>query len=170
MNPRIELHPMTRADIPQVIELAGRIWREHYPPIVGAAQVEYMLRNRYTEANLLADVGAGDRWFDVLNVDGESAGFLRCAIEAPGELRLREIYLEARWRGRGLGRRLLEHAEALARAAGCRRIFLTVNKRNAVAIRAYERFGFTIRDSLIIDIGGGFVMDDYRMVKELAAP
>jgi RimJ/RimL family protein N-acetyltransferase len=38
-----------------------------------------------------------------------------------------------------------------------------VNKRNQKAIRAYERAGFTIAESMTSEIGGGFVMDDYRM-------
>jgi hypothetical protein len=44
---------------------------------------------------------------------------------------------------------------------------LTVNKRNAKAMAAYQRNGFTLTESVVVDIGGGFVMDDYVMTKEL---
>jgi hypothetical protein len=43
-----------------------------------------------------------------------------------------------------------------------------VNKANARAIMAYKRNGFVITESVITDIGGGFVMDDYVMAKDLA--
>jgi len=43
-----------------------------------------------------------------------------------------------------------------------------VNKRNVRAIKAYQRNGFEIADSVVTDIGGGFVMDDYVMAKDLA--
>jgi hypothetical protein len=46
-------------------------------------------------------------------------------------------------------------------------LVLNVNKRNEVAIAAYSRHGFTIRESVKNDIGGGFVMDDYVMAKPL---
>jgi hypothetical protein len=42
-----------------------------------------------------------------------------------------------------------------------------VNKRNTRAIAAYQRNGFVTADSVVTDIGGGFVMDDYIMAKEL---
>ena len=44
---------------------------------------------------------------------------------------------------------------------------ISVNKRNARAIAAYQRNGFVIADSVVTDIGSGFVMDDYIMAKEL---
>ena len=58
-------------------------------------------------------------------------------------------------------------AENAARARGCAALVLNVNKRNAQAIRAYERSGFTAREAVVVDIGGGFVMDDYVMAKPL---
>ena len=68
-------------------------------------------------------------------------------------------------RGKGYGRRALQFAEALAREQGLGRIRLTVNKNNRNSIRAYERFGFTIAGPVVQDIGSGFVMDDYVMIK-----
>ncbi len=70
--------------------------------------------------------------------------------------------------GRGLGSRLLQHVEREVRQLGARRLILSVNKRNAKAIAAYQRNGFVIAESVVTDIGGGFVMDDFIMTKELA--
>jgi ribosomal protein S18 acetylase RimI-like enzyme len=42
-----------------------------------------------------------------------------------------------------------------------------VNKGNARAIAFYRKHGFDIAESVVVDIGGGFVMDDYVMGKEL---
>ncbi|MDB6006010.1 MAG: Ribosomal protein acetylase RimI, partial [Prosthecobacter sp.] len=44
---------------------------------------------------------------------------------------------------------------------------LFVNKHNISAIRAYQRAGFAFEKDVITEIGGGFVMDDYVMVKML---
>jgi ribosomal protein S18 acetylase RimI-like enzyme len=68
--------------------------------------------------------------------------------------------------GRGLGSRLLQHVEQEVRAGAGRRLILSVNKRNARAIAAYKRNGFVVVESVVTDIGGGFVMDDYIMAKE----
>jgi ribosomal protein S18 acetylase RimI-like enzyme len=45
-------------------------------------------------------------------------------------------------RGRGIGRALIEHAIARARAHGCRIVQLTTDKRRTDALRFYERLGF----------------------------
>jgi ribosomal protein S18 acetylase RimI-like enzyme len=158
---------LAEADIPLIAPFAQAIWRGHYSEIISSAQIDYMLRGRYTAADLLPYLGAVDRWFELLRVEGALAGFLRTRIVAAPTLEIVEIYLDAAWRGRGFGQLLLAHAEARAVGFGCAQASLAVNKHNAVAIRAYERFGFSVREAIVVDIGGGFVMDDYVMAKAL---
>ena len=67
--------------------------------------------------------------------------------------------------GRGVGRALIGHVEAAARADGARFLILAVNKGNVTAIAAYLACGFATREATVVDIGGGFVMDDYVMAK-----
>jgi ribosomal protein S18 acetylase RimI-like enzyme len=56
-----------------------------------------------------------------------------------------------------------------AAALGAREVSLFVNKNNQKAIRAYERAGFVIAESVINEFGAGFVMDDYRMTVSRAS-
>ena len=46
-------------------------------------------------------------------------------------------------------------------------LILNVNKHNAPSIAFYERCGYAVRESVVVDIGGGFVMDDHVMAKAL---
>ncbi|MCX5734802.1 MAG: GNAT family acetyltransferase [candidate division NC10 bacterium] len=46
----------------------------------------------------------------------------------------------------GIGRRMMEEAEALLRAAGCPKINLQVRSTNAAVIEFYKRIGFKIDD------------------------
>ena len=46
-------------------------------------------------------------------------------------------------------------------------MILAVNKRNTTAIGSYRKYGFVVRESIVDDIGHGFVMDDYVMEKKL---
>jgi ribosomal protein S18 acetylase RimI-like enzyme len=102
-------------------------------------------------------------------VEGKPAGFASYGpTPEPGVIKLHKLYLLAELHGRGLGSCLLQHVEREVRAGAGRRLVLSVNKRNARAIAAYQRNGFVTADSVVTDIGGGFVMDDYVMVKELA--
>jgi len=44
----------------------------------------------------------------------------------------------------------------------------TVLLKNRKAIGAYLKHGFHVADAVVKDIGGGYVMDDYIMVKPVA--
>jgi putative acetyltransferase len=60
----------------------------------------------------------------------------------PGVLELRKMYLDSAYRGRGLGKLLLEHALAFARQAGAGTVELETESRLDTAIQLYQRYGF----------------------------
>jgi GNAT superfamily N-acetyltransferase len=84
-------------------------------------------------------------------------------------MKLHKLYLLPEMQGRGLGSRLLQQVEGEVRTGGARRLILSVNKRNTKAITAYKRNGLVIVESVVTDIGNGFVMDDYIMAKDWSA-
>jgi ribosomal-protein-alanine N-acetyltransferase len=62
--------------------------------------------------------------------------------EAVGEAEILNLAVAPAWRGRGMGRRLMETALEEAISAGVRRVFLEVRESNAGARRFYLRLGF----------------------------
>ena len=46
---------------------------------------------------------------------------------------------------------------------GGKTVSFSVNKDNRPAINTYERFEVVTAEAVITEIGGGFVMDDYRV-------
>ena len=84
-------------------------------------------------------------------------------------MKLHKLYLLPELHGRGLGSLLLQHVEREVCGGAARRLILFVNKRNAKAIAAYQRNGFVAADSVVTDIGGGFVRDDYIMAQDFSA-
>lgn len=84
-----------------------------------------------------------------------------------GELFLSKIYIKSDERQKGYGKKALQFVEELAKQRKLNRITLTVNKNNTSSIEAYLKMGFKNVGSVVTDIGGGFVMDDYRMEKFL---
>ena len=73
--------------------------------------------------------------------------------------------LRAELRGTGLGRSLVEFAEARSRELGCDELWLMVNRHNRASIAFYERVGFRKTGEMQTGIGAGFVLDDWRMAK-----
>jgi L-amino acid N-acyltransferase YncA len=53
------------------------------------------------------------------------------------------IYIERGWRGKGVGRRLLEHLIEQARALDYHKMMLSTFPFNASGVALYERMGFT---------------------------
>lgn len=159
----------TEADLPAISELAGVIWRACYPGIITNEQINYMLAQMYALDALCDEIRSEGIRYDRLLMDDRLVGFASYGPTAePGVMKLHKLYLLPELHRRGLGSRLLQHVEREVRAGGERRLILSVNKRNAKAIAAYQRNGFVIADSVVTDIGGGFVMDDYIMAKDLS--
>ena len=95
------------------------------------------------------------------------SGFASIGPAGEGVMKLHKLYVLPELQGRGLGSRLLRHCENEAARLGASRLILAVNKRNTKAIAAYERNGYKVIESVVNDIGGGFVMDDFVMGKGL---
>lgn len=151
------------ADADALSALAGVVWRAHYPSIIAMAQIDYMLAQRYAPALIRDEIARGVIW-DTARAGGRPVGFSACLPPRAGEMKLDKLYVHPDFQRRGCGRQLVARAAAAARAAGCAALVLAVNKRNAPALAAYRGYGFRVREAMVQQIGGGFVMDDYLMV------
>lgn len=160
--------PLAKADVGALCALARVVWRAHYPPIIGEAQTEYMLAQRYRPEVILAELERGDLWWDTLAQDGRMVAYSSSLLaDEPLSIRIDKLYVHPERQRSGCGGALIEHTCDRARRLGLTRVVLAVNKRNASAIAAYRKSGFGIREAVVKDIGGGFVMDDYIMEKRL---
>jgi GNAT superfamily N-acetyltransferase len=168
MRPGLRIDPATQADIPLLRALAERIWRAYYPPIIGEAQTEHMLARMYDPEHIRREMGGLGHAWRIARIDGEAAGYLAWLHEPESaSVKLSKLYLDPARHGGGLGSAMLAHVESEARALGARRLYLFVHKRNAKALRAYERNGFAREADVVTEFGAGFVMDDWRMGKRL---
>jgi ribosomal protein S18 acetylase RimI-like enzyme len=162
------IEPAAESDVSAIAALAAVVWRACYPVVISMEQIEYMLPRMYALNTLRQEIRLAGIRYDRLLVGGEFVGFAAYGpTERPGVFKLHKLYLHPEYHGRGLGSLLLRHCEAEVGRRGGRRLMLNVNKNNAKAIAVYQRNGFVIADSVVAEFGGGFVMDDYVMVKEL---
>jgi GNAT superfamily N-acetyltransferase len=165
MNEPIQLLPVTNAaQVAQVARMAREVWDEYYVPLIGRAQVDYMVAKFQTAEAMQAQIDSGYEYFQIRQ-SGEAIGYAAIRHDAAeARLFISKLYLLAAHRKSGAGRQCLELIERLARERAATRLWLTVNKGNP-SVRAYERLGFSIAEAIVMDIGGGYVMDDYRMEK-----
>jgi ribosomal protein S18 acetylase RimI-like enzyme len=79
-------------------------------------------------------------------VDGEPAGFVSATElthpdQSQPELFLNELGVDAAYRGRGIGRRLVVQLWELARGRGCRGMWVLTDEANAAANKVYAAAG-----------------------------
>lgn len=163
----MEIKSVTAADIDELVALARKVWHQHYPAIISTAQIEYMLAQRYSRDVIAAELQRSDIWWDQLRADERMMAFSSYFKVDAGEMKLDKLYVHPQNQRRGYGGMLLDRAVQVAREQRCSRLKLAVNKGNANAISAYKKHGFHVTESVIKDIGSGFVMDDYTMVRDV---
>ena len=100
----------------------------------------------------------------MLVYENTPVGYIAITTEEDA-LFLSKIYVLRTYRGKKIGTQALKFIENKARELNLKRITLTVNKNNHSAIKAYEKLGFENLGPKIMDIGNGFIMDDYKMAK-----
>ena len=153
--------------ISDVANLARKIWTEHYAPIIGRVQVDYMLETFQSEQAIADQLADGYEYY-IVERDGKSVGYLAIVTSTDEDaLKISKIYVTKAGRGCGLGRKMLDFAENVCRERQIPSLWLTVNKHNTRSIAWYTRMGFENAGATVQDIGAGFVMDDYRMEKTI---
>ena len=151
--------------IDTIKDLAYEIWYQHYTPIIGKHQVAYMLEKFQSVEAMTEQIKNGVLYFLILD-ENIPVGYM--SVELLSEtLFLSKFYVAEAERGKGYGRKMITYLEALAKEKDLNKISLTVNKYNTGSIKMYEKVGFVISDSVVKDIGEGFIMDDYQMEKRL---
>lgn len=153
-------------DVPAIIRLAGIVWRSHYPGIISPGQIDYMLERMYAPEVLKTEMTSDGvvYWVAENCKDGDVCAFASAGPGGgAGELKLHKLYVRPDRQRTGLGGRLLLQVRERAASIGASRLVLCVNKANTQALAAYVRYGFVVRRPLCIDIGGGYLMDDFEM-------
>jgi len=127
----IEIGPARCEELDALVQLEREVFGEGLA--IPRWQMRYLLRApRAIAAAARASEGRVVGWAVLLmrrRREGRSAHLCSLAVDP-------------RFRGRGVGRRLVCNALDAAAALGVKRIFLEVAEENAAALRLYEKLGF----------------------------
>ncbi|WP_395618022.1 GNAT family N-acetyltransferase [Aquirufa sp.] len=145
-------------DIPLIQEIAEEAWRPTYDAILSEQQTQYMMPMMYASEVLVPQIDL----FSVLEVDGVAIGY--CAFEKQNDTegKLHKLYLRPSLKQKGAGTFIIDQISLQARNLGLKSIYLNVNKQNS-AVDFYLKKGFIKEREMVLDIGNGYVMDDYVM-------
>ncbi|SIQ68573.1 Ribosomal protein S18 acetylase RimI [Chryseobacterium sp. RU37D] len=161
----MELIKATEKEIPLIQDLARRSWESAYLGIISNEQIEYMLGEMYSTKEISTHLQNPNYHyyliFDEYNDSFEGFIGYEHGYEK-GTTKLHRIYLVPKSKGKGFGKGALDFLKKKLSESNDRRIILNVNKENK-AKKFYESQGFKVYNELVLDIGNGFVMDDYQM-------
>lgn len=152
-------------DLRSIEKLAFTIWNEHYVPIIGQQQVNYMLDKFQSQDAMAKQIDEGLEYY-IFYWDNTPVGYLGYK-EENDKIFLSKIYVLSTYRGKKIGKGGIDFVFQIATQKDKKGIRLTVNKYNSKSIEAYLKLGFEITEEVIADIGEGYVMDDYVLVKTI---
>ena len=102
--------------------------------------------------------------FELVFEDNHVVGFVSYEFNCKKTklLKIHKIYLLPETQGKGFGKFMIDVIVRIAKSNDQKGIFLNVNKYNKAKF-FYEKAGFVVSKEEVIDIGNGYVMDDYVM-------
>lgn len=149
-------------------QLASQIWEPTYGEILSPEQLDFMFEWMYSIESIKNQMNSGHTYF-IANRNQKPVGYISIEKELSSRYHLQKIYILPSEQGRGLGQILVEYIENVIRKLeNNREITLALNvNRNNKARYFYEKIGFSIESQGDFDIGNGFLMNDYIMVKKI---
>ncbi len=84
----------TNEDIERVAKLAREIWTQHFTPIIGEGQVEYMLTNFQSYDTIKSQISSGSKYY-LAKVENEWVGYAGIISDkSTNKMMLSKIYIK----------------------------------------------------------------------------
>lgn len=148
-------------DIPLIQQLTYAVWPQTYKDILTQEQVDYMLHMMYSTEALTKQMNEGHQFIFVQELN-KFIAFASYAYYKPSVYKLHKIYALPDQQGKGIGKFIINYISGEIKPLGATALQLNVNRYNK-AKGFYERLGFKVIGEEDIDIGNGYLMNDYIM-------
>lgn len=158
---------VTQNQLPIIKDLAYAIWPDAYGKILSNEQLDYMLELIYNVDSLQKQLEQ-KHIFLLVEDENQFIGFASYELnyKNSNKTKIQKIYILPSIQGKGIGKKMITFIEEKAIENQQKSLILNVNKFNK-AKDFYLSQGFLISYSEVIDIGRGFIMDDYVLEKVL---
>ena len=158
----IEIVRANKQHIGTIRSLAQEFWPVAFASILSEQQIDYLMKMMYSPASLEKQMDKGHR-FAIASKDRQQVGYMSYEIdcERSGKTKIHKLYIAPNSQRLGVGKAMVDFVAQEALKANNKAIYLNVNKYNTKAISFYNKHHFQLVKEEEIDIGDGFVMDDY---------
>ncbi|MDJ1501786.1 GNAT family N-acetyltransferase [Xanthocytophaga agilis] len=164
----IKIREATSNDFQTIQQIAHQTWPDTFGSILSKEQIAYMLDWMYSIPSLEEQITQKSHTFLLAEEEDTTFGYISYQLNYTNQpkVKIHKIYILPSSQGKGVGKALFTQVEAIARSHSQQTLSLNVNRQNP-AVQFYERIGFHVTGQENIDIGNGFLMEDYIMEKSL---
>ncbi|TDX10715.1 GNAT family N-acetyltransferase [Flavobacterium sp. S87F.05.LMB.W.Kidney.N] len=155
-------------DITKIQEIANITWPRTYGEILTKEQLDYMLDLIYSDQALSKQIKNKEQLFYLISDSESIIGFIGIEHNYKNEAitKIHKIYLLPETQGKGYGKIVFEEIGKMALENNSNELLLNVNRFNT-ALNFYKKLGFEIKETVDIEIGNGYLMEDYVMGKNI---
>lgn len=148
-------------------ELAIATWPDTFADILSSNQIDYMLEQMYSVDSLKKQMKNGHH-FILAKDNNEIVGFASYELNYKNEpkTKIHKIYILPFVQKEGVGTSLINFIKQEALKHNNPTLTLNVNRQNK-SVLYYKKQDFEIVKEENIDIGSGFLMEDFVMEKSL---
>ena len=164
----LKINVASETDLSEIKRIAYETWPLTFGEILSPQQIEYMLEWMYSLPSLTEQIQEKGHVFILIKEEGESLGYVSYELNYKGiaKTKIHKIYLLPASQGKGVGAALIRRVAEIATENQNTALILNVNRFNK-AIGFYHKMGFRIINEIDIEIGLGYLMEDYVMEKEI---
>ncbi|RAJ34193.1 GNAT family N-acetyltransferase [Pedobacter cryoconitis] len=164
----ITLRKAKEEDVSIIQRIGTLTFRPTYGHILDQVQIDYMLDQFYSIAALTKQLMEGHTFLIAQEGDQDLAfaAYSTTTHQQHIVTKLHKLYVLPEAHGKGLGKLLMNEVRNKAIEAGADTLTLNVNRYNN-AKDFYEKMGFVVKETVDIEIGNGFFMNDYVMALPL---
>lgn len=164
----ITISEAVNSDIKTIQDIVYKTWPITYGEILSKEQLKYMLDLFYSEEALTAQFDKKEQLFYLITEEESTLGFIGIEhnYENGNITKIHKIYILPEAQGKGIGKTVIEAVEKFALENNAASIILNVNRFNK-AFNFYQKMGFKVIDEVNIEIGNGYLMEDYVMKRKV---
>ncbi|OMQ13721.1 GNAT family N-acetyltransferase [[Flexibacter] sp. ATCC 35103] len=154
-------------DIKQIQNIVNITWPITYGEILSKEQLDYMLGLFYSTEALNEQYNKKIQLFYMIDEDETNIGFIGIEHNYNREAvtKIHKIYLLPETQGKGIGKKVIDEIGKLALENNSKALLLNVNRFNS-ALGFYKKIGFEVAEEVNIEIGNGYLMEDFVMEKK----
>lgn len=163
----MNIRALKQDELSIVHEIAHATWPDTFKDILSQEQIQYMLNWMYDLKQLENQFNQGHQFY-VAELEEKPVGFIGIEPNYPenGITKIHKIYILPNQQGTGIGKKLIEFVKELSIQSEMEGLLLNVNRFNK-AVDFYKAIGFNILFEENIDIGNGYLMEDFVMKLDL---